>query len=142
MSDQEPIRGIVVAHGSLAVGLVDAVHRICGADADCLVPLSNMGLSPERLAEAIGQAAGPGPTIVFTDLIGGSCGFVAARLCRELPNLAAIGGVNLPLLLDFVHHRQSPLPELLPRLLQRGRASICCAPTPRWDDHVDRAVQG
>lgn len=127
MSEPEPVRGVVVAHGLLADGLVDAVRRICGADTDALHAVSNLGLAPDGLAEAVRSAAGLGPVVVFTDLVGGSCGFVATRLSRDLPEVAVIGGVNLPLLLEFVNNRELSLTELLPRLLDRGRAAICCA---------------
>lgn len=142
MSNQQPLRGIVVGHGLLASGLVDAVRKICGSEADSLVALDNTGMTADRLAEIIREATNNGPGIVFTDLIGGSCGFVAGRLCRDVPNLAVMGGVNLPLLLDFVHHRNLPLPELLPRLLQRGRAGICCVPMPDQEDNADSPSQG
>ena len=33
-------------------------------------------------------------------------------------------GVNLPILLDFVFHRDMPLDELVPRLLEKGRSGI------------------
>jgi mannose/fructose-specific phosphotransferase system component IIA len=38
-----------------------------------------------------------------------------------------ISGVNLPLLLDFVLHRDLPLPELGPRLVEKGRNAISLA---------------
>ena len=131
MSELSQLRGVVVAHGLLADGLVDAVRRICGADADALSAVSNLGLAPDGLAEAVRAAAGPGPVIVFTDLVGGSCGFVATRLSRDISEIAVVGGVNLPVLLEFVNNRELSLSELLPRLLDRGRAAICCASKPR-----------
>jgi mannose/fructose-specific phosphotransferase system component IIA len=128
MSDAPMLVGIVVAHGTLADGLVDAVRQITGADAEALIPLSNRGLSPEGLATRILDLAGGRPTLLFTDLQSGSCAFAARRLCLGNPRLAVISGVNLPVLLDFVLHRDMPSAELIPRLLAKGRASIACAP--------------
>ena len=58
MSDQREVRGVVVAHGSLAAGLVDAVRSIAGAAADSLHPISNHGRNPEALRSLIDNAAG------------------------------------------------------------------------------------
>ena len=81
---EEGVRGIVLAHGEMASGLLEAVRHIAGGVGDYLVPLSNRGLGPDILAEEVGKLAGAGPTIVFTDLQSGSCGF-SARRCLLLP---------------------------------------------------------
>jgi hypothetical protein len=36
--------------------------------------------------------------------------------------------VNLPILLDFVFHRDLPVKELVPRLIEKGRAGIRTIP--------------
>jgi mannose/fructose-specific phosphotransferase system component IIA len=141
MSERPPLRGIVVTHGTLAEGLVDAVRQIAGTEEDVLVPMSNRGLSPETVLERVRDAAGNDPVVVFTDLQSGSCAIAGRRLCRERSDLVVITGVNLPVLLDFVLHRELPLEELVPRLLDRGRAAICCTPGD-LESHADRAVSG
>ncbi|HEX6941193.1 MAG TPA: hypothetical protein VF158_17485 [Longimicrobiales bacterium] len=141
MSERRPARGIVLGHGALAEGLVDAARRICDIGEDVLVPLSNRGLSPERLEQEIEARLGAGPVVVFTDLPSGSCSFAARRLCTGRPDLAVIGGVNLPLLLDFVMHRDLPVPELARRLTEKGRAGIVCVPT-EFGDHARSTVSG
>src|SRR3954468_9399503 len=103
------VRGIVLAHGTLAEGFVDAVRQITGPDADVLVAVSNRGLSPEALATELRSHIAAGPTILFTDLPSGSCGFAARRLCPEHPGLAVVSAINLPLLLEFIMHREEPL---------------------------------
>jgi PTS system mannose-specific IIA component len=128
MSDAAPIRAVLLGHGAMAEGMVDAVRHITGCDPDALVPVSNRGLSPDALADEVRSRLGDGPAIVFTDLPSGSCGFVARRLAQALPQLVVISGVNLPVLIDFVMNRLLPIEELVPRLLQRGRAAIGCSP--------------
>jgi mannose/fructose-specific phosphotransferase system component IIA len=123
-----PIRGILLSHGAMADGIVDAVRHITGVDADALVALSNRGVSPDVLADEIRRHLGRGPTILFTDLQSGSCCFAAKRLSREDDRVVVITGVNLPLLLDFVMNRELRLDELVPHLLARGRAAIGCDP--------------
>jgi mannose/fructose-specific phosphotransferase system component IIA len=48
----------------------------------------------------------------------------ARRLTIDRPETAVVCGVNLPMLLDFVFHRDLPLPELVDRLVSKGKASI------------------
>lgn len=133
------VRGILVAHGSMASGIADAVQRITGAGEESLVPISNTGLGPEALADRVRTARGSGPAIIFTDLPSGSCGFAARLLARNETDLVVVCGVNLPMLLDFLMHRELPLDELVPRLLSRGRASIVSAPA-SYEEHADSAV--
>jgi mannose/fructose-specific phosphotransferase system component IIA len=138
MSDAA-VRGVLVAHGGMATGIADAVQRITGAGEEALVPVSNTGLGPEALAERVRDARGSGPAIIFTDLPSGSCGFAARLLARNETDLVVVCGVNLPMLLDFLTHRELPLAELVPRLLSRGRASIVSAPA-GYEGHADPAA--
>jgi mannose PTS system EIIA component len=123
------IRGVVVAHGDLARGLLSAVYRITGED-QVLVAVSNEGLSPEAIRERLDQVLGEGPAVVFTDLREGSCGMVGRKVCLGRENRALITGVNLPMLLDFVTQRQLPLDQLARRLADRGRDAVTVFPAP------------
>lgn len=128
MSEAASVRGVVLGHGALAEGMVDAVRRITGAEEEVLVPLSNRGKAPDVLLAEIAALVGDAPAILFTDMQGGSCAVAARRLSQAESRVVVVSGVNLPALLEFVLHRELPLAELVPRLLQRGRASIGCAP--------------
>jgi mannose PTS system EIIA component len=141
MSEPRPLRAVLLAHGTMADGLVDAVRHITGCDAETIVPVSNTAMSPDALAARVQQAAGSGPAILFTDLQSGSCGFAARRLAQTTPELVVISGVNLPVLIEFVMNRELPLEELVPRLLSRGRAAIGCSPAGLEDDER-RALSG
>jgi mannose/fructose-specific phosphotransferase system component IIA len=72
--------------------------------------------------------AGSDPAIVFADLRTGSCGIAAAYCCRNGERRAVVCGVNLPMLLDFVFHRDLPLDELVERLVDKGRDAIRVTP--------------
>jgi mannose/fructose-specific phosphotransferase system component IIA len=126
MNEGEAVRAVLIGHGSMPAGLVDAVRHITGEDA--IVPISNRGMSPDSLAAAVREVVGDGPAIIFTDLQSGSCGFAARRVAHNCSGVAVISSVNLPLLIDFAMNRQMSLEELVPRLLDRGRAAITCAP--------------
>lgn len=124
----EAARGVVVAHGDMARGLISAVRQIAGGAADVLVPLSNEGKSPEALRSEIDDLAGEDPVIVFVDLHTGSCGIAAFSCCRERTRRIAVVGVNLAMLLDFVFHREMELEELADRLVETGRKGIARPP--------------
>jgi mannose/fructose-specific phosphotransferase system component IIA len=128
MSDASGTKGIVVAHGAMAQGLVDAVRRIAGGAADALSPLSNEEKSPEELRDELGRLAGDAPTILFVDLLSGSCGMAALVSARGSDRRAVVCGVNLPVLLDFVFHRDLPLEALVPRLVSKGRDGVRSVP--------------
>jgi len=129
MSETPGTKGIVLAHGAMAHGLVDAVRRIAGGAADALAPLSNEGKSPLDLKEELDRLAGEAPTILFADLLSGSCGMAALVAARDSDQRAVVCGVNLPVLLDFVFHRDLPLEELVPRLVGKGRDGIRSLPS-------------
>ena len=127
MSEPRPIRGVIFAHGQMAAGLADAVSRISGVDG-ALVPISNEGMGPETMKAALLEAIDDEPAIVFTDMASGSCAMAALVSCKDRGRRAVLCGVNLPVLLDFVFHRSSPLEELVPRLVEKGRESIRSLP--------------
>ncbi len=138
-----PIRGIVLTHGTMSFGLVDAVRKISGAPEEVLTPLSNEGMGPEALHGAVQEAVGTHPAILFTDLIGGSCAVAARLACPGKDNRRVICGANLPMLLDFVTHRDLPLDALVERLVEKGRESIrALDPPPTPFSGAHRALSG
>ena len=137
----EPVRGLVVSHASLAEGLVQSVRQIAGAGDDALVAVSNEGCGPDALQKNVLAALGDGPGIVFTDLPSGSCAFAARKLSLERDDTAVVCGVNLPMLLDFVFHRELPLPELVDRLVNKGKSAIM-GQCREGAAHADRAFSG
>lgn len=133
----EPARGVVVGHGAMAAGLVDAVRRIAGVADDVLVAVSNEGKGPDALRAELARIAGAGRVVVFTDMHAGSCAIAARLACRAEGQSAVVCGVNLPMLLDFVFHRELPLETLVPKLVREAQASIT-AHMPNADRPVPR----
>lgn len=123
MSDA-PAVGVVVAHGAMAEGLVSAARRIAGSHADGLRTLSNDGKSPDQLRTELEALAGQERTVVFVDFHSGSCGLAALACCKDSTRRVVVSGVNLPMLLDFVFHRDADLAELAERAAARGRDAI------------------
>lgn len=119
----ERVRGIVLAHGVLAEGLVGAVRAIAGQDGG-LVSLSNAGCDRAALARLVERAVGEGPALLFTDLAGGSCTSVAAAVARGRPEVRVVAGVNLGMLLDFVFHRDEAVDAAAERAAGSGRDAV------------------
>lgn len=114
MSSDE-VQGILVGHGHLAEGLLDALEEIAGSRGG-VIPVNNQGLTPQALEDRLQELAANRSAVIFVDLPSGSCAFAARRLQRSRTGVAIVSGVNLPLLLDFVFHRELPLADLVDRL--------------------------
>lgn len=120
------VPALLVMHGGLADALLRAAAKVYGP-VEGVEVLSNEGLSKSDLQARILEVAGRWPSggLVLTDFWGGSChtsGLAAAGDCR---GLAVLTGVNLPLLLDYLHNRdRSDVNTLAERLQQKGRDSI------------------
>lgn len=123
-SPLRPARGVVVAHGGLAEGLVDAVRQIAGVTPEELVSVPNRGGGCDDLRERIRQVLAGTRNVIFTDLPSGSCHLSAMIVVRDFPETPVVTGVNLPMLLDFVFNRGLAFDELIPRLADRARGSI------------------
>ncbi len=137
----EPVRGLIIAHSTLGIGLAAAARQISGVGEEALQVLSNEGLGPEGLLQSVREMVGDAPAILFTDLASGSCAFAARRMGFERPGTGIVTGVNLAILLDFVFHRDMPLPALVERLVEKGREGINGACTEEGVS-VDRAISG
>ena len=119
-----PARGVVLAHGGLAEGLVAAVRQIAGVTDDALVGVSHGSEGREELCDrAVSELRGS-RNLLFTDLPSGGCHLAALLVTRERPDIPVITGVNLPMLLDFVFNRRLDFDELVPRLAEKGRIAI------------------
>lgn len=128
-----PARGVVVTHARLGEALIEAAEEVSGVH-DALVAVSNRGCTPDVLRELVASAVGEGPVVLFVDLAAGSCGFASRAAVRTRGESAIVTGVSLPILLDFLFHRDLPLAELTARLVEKGRANITTAGSDVRDD--------
>jgi mannose/fructose-specific phosphotransferase system component IIA len=124
-----PVPALLVTHGELAASLIGAARTIAGAF-EGVDALSNDGLSRDALVAAVGgriAAFGPAGGIVFADVAGGSCAQAAlSSAARGAPGpVRVLSGVNLPMLLDYLHNRARLEPAALAdHVLARGRLSV------------------
>jgi PTS system mannose-specific IIA component len=120
--------GLLVTHGSLGQELLRTVEGILGSQTDTLI-LSNDGFSGEALSRAIEERVrdvpGERAVVIFTDMAAGSCGIASRRADHGSRTVRKVTGMNLPMLVEFFHYRDTlPLDELLPRLEAKGKAGI------------------
>ena len=119
----ERLTGIILAHSKVAEAFVTAVGAIAGAEHG-LVPVSNEGCDRAAITARLDEAIAGRPAVVFSDMPGGSCAFSAAAYTHDHPAVAAVTGVNLAMLLDFVFHRDLAATEAAERAVATGRASV------------------
>ena len=120
---------LLVTHGQVGDALLRAAERIVGPLEGVSV-LSNEGLSRDTLTQAVRErvrAFGTDGGVLFVDVAGGSCAQAALLVAaREAPGpTPVLSGVNLPMLLDFAHHRATlDARALAGRLREKGQAAV------------------
>lgn len=117
------LRGVVVAHGTIAGSLVAAAEEISGIRG-ALVPVSNTGCDRASLEQRVQDAIGDQPAVVFVDLPSGSCLFAAKRQFPDRDHVRVVTGVNLGMLLEFLFHRSEPLETVAHRVAESGAKGI------------------
>jgi len=117
---------LLVMHSDLADALLRAAEKVYGP-VEGIEMLSNEGLSREDLDHAIARRVADWREggLVLTDFWGGSCHISGVAAARGHNDVVVVTGINLPMLLDFVHNRDEYGPlALADRLQRKGRDSI------------------
>ena len=120
------VPALIITHADLAQALVRAAERVVGTIEDVTL-LSNEGLSRDDLEDAIEDRvkAWKEGGLLLTDFWGGSCHTCGASAARRHGEIVIVTGINLPLLLDYLHNRDRlSATDLAERLQQKGRDSI------------------
>jgi PTS system mannose-specific IIA component len=119
---------VIVSHGDLADGLVDAARMIAGElEGIATVSLREMdaveGLV-ERVAAAIQAVDSGDGVVVLVDLFGASPFNASARLALQGDSkMEVISGMSLPMLLDLVVERDGKTLEQLVEIAQEAGTS-------------------
>jgi mannose/fructose-specific phosphotransferase system component IIA len=106
-TDAAGVVGIIVGHGDLPAALRAAAISIVN-EPDVLEAVSNVSRRAEGLDAKIDEAAARHPgkaVLLFVDLYGSSCAHGGIKFRARHPGTAVLCGVNLPMLVRFLHYR-------------------------------------
>lgn len=124
---------ILVSHGTFAPGLHNAVGMMAGAgrkDIRSTSLLDGMDVDTYRkaFAELVADITAEDEILLFADIIGGSPLTTAMEVLTEkglLANTAAIGGMNLPLVLTAAFaDADAPLAQVAAEIMEEGRSQL------------------
>ena len=119
---------LVVTHGRIAEELVNATRTIVG-DIPAIGAVSiGWGDDPSVAREAVErglQEVGGGDVLILTDMFGGT------PTNLSLPYLSSrveiVTGINLPMLIKLIGHREGPLAEVARAVRDQGKGAIYVA---------------
>lgn len=120
---------VIVTHGELAAGLLQAARMIIGELPGVIAISLEEGEGSEELQanlikaiDLVNQGEG---VLIFVDLIGASPFNVCGQIAAQHPDIEVITGVNLPMLLETILQRDDhSFEELIQIAVQSGRESI------------------
>jgi D-glucosaminate PTS system EIIA component len=120
-----PFDVVIAAHGPLAAAFLDAAEMICGA----FEAAKTVGLqpddTPEAFLERLTAAVDPErPTLVLTDLFGGTPHNVACILHRRSATVRCIAGANLGLVIEALTATDPLDDALVERLVASAQEAV------------------
>jgi PTS system mannose-specific IIA component len=123
------IKLVIVCHGALADGLVNAMELIAGPQPEITSIALDEGDGIDELEARVEAAVAAQPdgegVLVLVDLFGASPFNVSARVAVRYPNVEVMTGVNLAMLLEAALQRQGcTLPEVVEIARQAGAGSV------------------
>jgi mannose/fructose-specific phosphotransferase system component IIA len=124
-----PFDVLVASHGSLASSMIEAATMICGECERVTAAGLEADESPEtflsRLESLVDRDR---PTLVLTDLSGGTPHNVACLVARRNSGIRCIAGLSLGLVLEVIT-TEAPLDDaLVEQLVASARESVMEAP--------------
>lgn len=114
---------VVVTHGSLGAEMLASAQMIGGE----LAGVETYGLFPGEQSKVLAERLTPalsGPTLILTDLRGGTPDNVARVLAKRHPEVSVVSNANLPILLEAVLGDVELTEESLTELCELGNASF------------------
>ena len=122
---------VIVTHGRLAIEFIAAAEHIVGPlqqiEAICIGPEDDMTCRRNEIAASAARVDSGQGVVLLTDLFGGTPSNLALSLSQQ-EQREVIAGLNLPLLVQLVKHREeTSLSEVVAHASAAGRKYICVA---------------
>lgn len=128
---------VVASHGTLCDGLVSALDMMVAADTISVVPvgLDDRGIDDfrGRLSKAVEGMLSSGPTLIMSDLIGGTPYNESFALMLLHPDqIRVVSGTNFPMLIEVAvaAAESNDLDEVTRIALEAGRSGVSSAELP------------
>jgi mannose PTS system EIIA component len=119
---------LIVAHAPLGDAMLLCVQHVFGQRPDGLVavdvlPDGDPAALARQLRELLTLLNDGSGVLVLTDIIGSTPSNIASSLAQD-QQASVLTGVNLPMLLRALNHRNLPLEELTEKVMLGGRNAI------------------
>jgi mannose/fructose-specific phosphotransferase system component IIA len=117
----------LITHGNFADCLKKLAEKLVTPVVD-IQTYTNMTLSLEEIENDITgkiEQNKPDKSLILVDLAGGSCWLAANRVKRGNPDIAVIGGVNVPLIVSYhINCTNLNWNDLLAKIVEDGKKGI------------------
>ena len=121
---------VLVAHGSMAVGLIAALEHVVGTQqgvsAVCIPADDDMEERRAKILESVRACDIGAGVVVLTDMFGGTPSNLAISI-MEQAHIEVLAGVNLPMLVKLASVRTRPIAEAVRMAQEAGRKYITIA---------------
>ncbi|MEM6489140.1 MAG: PTS fructose transporter subunit IIA [Pseudomonadota bacterium] len=130
---------VIVAHGSLAAALLEALEHVVGrqqgAVAIAIEPSDDLHARQREINDAVDGADVGAGVVLVTDMFGGTPSNLALGAISSA-SVEVVYGANLPLLVKLAKSRERPLADAVRAALEAGAKYIDSAgrmlePSPR-----------
>lgn len=100
---------IITGHGKFATGLQSSLELLAGPqDSMTFIDFSE-GMTDDQLIDQLKRAISASPTLIFTDLVGGTPYNEASKIAFDHRHVAVVAGCNLSSLLEALFSDYSSL---------------------------------
>lgn len=117
---------LLVTHGPYATALIESVEMVYGKQEKIESVYLNQGESVEKLQDKINEAINTlncEQVLIMVDILGGTP-YTAGAIKLENPNINVITGINMPMLLEILPHRNEDLKVLSKIAAESGKNGI------------------
>jgi mannose/fructose-specific phosphotransferase system component IIA len=101
------ISTFIIAHEDFAAAILQTVEKVVGPQGGVFTFSNQQDALPVLLQKILARIKEQQAekVVAFIDLKGGSCWNLAGMLRQQYPQLTAIAGVNLPMLISYFNYR-------------------------------------